>query len=50
MTITIVTRNKVQIFKKSKNWFEKNGIPYLERNMSKRPLTIGELQIFLILR
>lgn len=47
MTITIVTRNTCKSSKKAKNWFEKNDIPYLERNMSKKPLTIGELQSIL---
>jgi regulatory protein spx len=47
MTITIVTRNTCKSSKKAKDWFEKNDIPYLERNMSKKPLTIGELQSIL---
>ena len=47
MTITIVTRNMCKSSKKAKSWFEKNDIPYLERNMSKKPLTIGELQSIL---
>ena len=47
MTITIVTRSACTSSKKAKNWFEKNDIPYLERNMSKKPLTIGELQSIL---
>ena len=47
MTITIVTRNTCISSIKAKNWFEKNDIPYLERNMSKDPLTIGELQSIL---
>ena len=47
MTITIVTRNTCKSSKKAKSWFEKNGIPYLERNMSKKPLTICELQSIL---
>ena len=45
MTITIVTRTTCKSSKKAKDWFEKNDIPYLERNMSKKPLTIGELKI-----
>ena len=47
MTITIVTRTTCKSSKKAKDWFEKNDIPYLERNMSKKPLTIGELQSIL---
>ena len=47
MTITIVTRNTCKSSKKAKDWFEKNDIPYLERNMSKKPLTIDELQSIL---
>ena len=38
---------RVHLRKKQKKWFEKNDIPYLERNMSKKPLTIGELQSIL---
>jgi len=30
--------------KKTRQWFEKNGIPYEERNMLKEPLTVSELQ------
>ena len=47
MTITIVTRNTCKSSKKAKSWFEKNDIPYLERNMSKKKLTIDELQTIL---
>jgi regulatory protein spx len=47
MTITIMTRTGCLSSKKAKNWFEKNNIPYLERNMKKDPLTIGELQSIL---
>ena len=38
---------RANLQKKAKDWFEKNDIPYLERNMSKKPLTIGELQSIL---
>jgi regulatory protein spx len=47
MTITIVTRTTCLSSKKAKNWFRKNNIPFLERNMRKDPLTIGELQSIL---
>jgi regulatory protein spx len=47
MTITLVTKSACTSSKKAKKWFEKNDIPYLERNMSKKPLTIGELQSIL---
>lgn len=47
MTITIMTKNTCLSSKKAKKWFEKNKIPYFERNMTKDPLTIDELQSIL---
>ncbi|WP_428909752.1 Spx/MgsR family RNA polymerase-binding regulatory protein [Niallia sp. Krafla_26] len=47
MTITIMTKTSCLSSIKAKNWFKKNNIPYLERNMTKEPLTINELQSIL---
>ncbi len=44
MTITVITKTNCESSTKAKKWFEKNNIPYLERNMMKDPLTIGELK------
>lgn len=47
MTITVITKTNCASSNKAKNWFKKNNIPYLERNMSKDSLTFGELQSIL---
>ncbi|MBK0009627.1 MULTISPECIES: transcriptional regulator SpxA [Priestia] len=33
--------------RKAKSWFEKNGIDYIERNISKDPLTVDEIKSIL---
>ena len=43
MIATIITSTTSLSTKKAKQWFEKNEIPYVERNIVKEPLTIGEL-------
>ena len=43
MIATIITGSTSLSTKKAKQWFEKNGIPFVERNIVREPLTIGEL-------
>jgi regulatory protein spx len=47
MTITVITKTNCVSSKKAIKWFEKHNIPYIERKMTKEPLTIGELQSIL---
>lgn len=47
MTATIISGATSLSTKKAKQWFEKNGIPYVERNIVKEPLTFSELQSIL---
>ncbi|WP_338470879.1 Spx/MgsR family RNA polymerase-binding regulatory protein [Niallia sp. XMNu-256] len=47
MTITVITKANCGSSVKAKEWFEKNNIPYIERKISKNPLTIGELKSIL---
>lgn len=44
MTATLISGSTSLSTKKAKQWFEKNGIPYVERNIVKEPLTFSELQ------
>ena len=44
MVATMITGSTSLSTKKAKQWFEKNGISFVERNIVKEPLTIGELQ------
>jgi|SRR3954468_4705528 regulatory protein spx len=44
MVATIVSGTSSLSTKKAKQWFEKNKIPYVERNIVKEPISIGELQ------
>lgn len=43
MTVTIYGQ-ECQSTKKARQWFKKNGIPFVERNILKEPLTVNELQ------
>lgn len=43
MTVTIYGQ-ECQSTKKARQWFKKNEIPFVERNILKEPLTVNELQ------
>lgn len=43
MTVTIFGL-ECDSTKKAKNWFRKNGVPFVERNIIKKPITVSELQ------
>ncbi len=43
MTVTIYGQ-ECQSTKKARQWFKKNEISYVERNILKEPLTVNELQ------
>ncbi|WP_428911516.1 transcriptional regulator Spx [Niallia sp. Krafla_26] len=43
MTATILTGPSCLSTKKAKQWFEKNKIPFEERNIVKEPITLSEL-------
>lgn len=43
MTATIITGPSCLSTKKAKQWFEKNKIPYMERNIVKEPISLSEL-------
>lgn len=44
MKATIITGSSSLSTKKAKEWFVKNKIPYVERNVAKDPITLSELQ------
>ena len=44
MKATIITGSSSLSAKKAKEWFVKNKIPYVERNVAKDPITLSELQ------
>jgi regulatory protein spx len=44
MKATIITGSSSLSIKKAKEWFVKNKIPYVERNVAKDPITLSELQ------
>jgi regulatory protein spx len=44
MKSTIITGSSSLSTKKAKEWFVKNKIPYVERNVAKDPITLSELQ------
>ena len=44
MKATIITGSSSLSIKKAKEWFVKNKIPYVERNIAKDPITLSELQ------
>lgn len=44
MKATIITGSSSLSIKKAKEWFVKNKIPYVERNVAKNPITLSELQ------
>lgn len=44
MKSTIITGSSSLSTKKAKEWFVKNKIPYVERNIAKDPITLSELQ------
>ena len=44
MKATIITGTSSLSTKKAKEWFVKNKIPYVERNVAKDPITLSELQ------
>lgn len=48
MTVTIYG-SPCESFRKTKEWFEKHKIPFIERNIFKNPLTVHELQEVLAL-
>jgi len=44
MKAIIITGTSSLSTKKAKEWFVKNKIPYVERNVAKNPITLSELQ------
>jgi regulatory protein spx len=44
MKATIINGTSSLSTKKAKEWFVKNKIPYVERNIAKDPITLSELQ------
>lgn len=44
MKAIIITGSSSLSTKKAKEWFVKNKIPYVERNVAKDPITLSELQ------
>jgi len=44
MKAIIITGSSSLSTKKAKEWFVKNKIPYVERNIAKDPITLSELQ------
>ena len=44
MDATIITGSSSLSTKKAKEWFVKNRIPYVERNLAKDPISLSELQ------
>jgi regulatory protein spx len=44
MKATIINGTSSLSTKKAKEWFVKNKIPYVERNVAKDPITLSELQ------
>jgi regulatory protein spx len=44
MNATIITGSSSLSTKKAKEWFVKNKIPYVERNVAKDPISLSELQ------
>ena len=44
MDAIIITGTSSLSTKKAKEWFVKNKIPYVERNVAKNPITLSELQ------
>ena len=44
MKAIIITGSSSLSTKKAKEWFVKNKIPYVERNIAKDPITLPELQ------
>ena len=44
MKSIIITGSSSLSTKKAKEWFVKNKIPYVERNVAKDPITLSELQ------
>ncbi|MFZ0446667.1 MAG: transcriptional regulator Spx [Bacillus sp. (in: firmicutes)] len=44
MKATIINGSSSLSTKKAKEWFVKNKIPYVERNVAKDPITLSELQ------
>ena len=44
MDATIITGTSSLSTKKAKEWFVKNKIPYVERNLAKDPISLSELQ------
>jgi regulatory protein spx len=44
MKAIIITGSSSLSTKKAKEWFVKNKIPYVERNVAKEPITLSELQ------
>ena len=44
MDAIIITGTSSLSTKKAKEWFVKNKIPYVERNVAKDPITLSELQ------
>ena len=45
--INLYTTTSCASCRKAKSWFEKNGIDYIERNISKDPLTVDEIKSIL---
>ena len=45
--INLYTTTSCTSCRKAKSWFEKNGIDYIERNISKDPLTVDEIKSIL---
>jgi len=43
MTVTVYGRDCGST-RKARQWLEKNGVPFVERNILKEPLTVSELQ------
>ncbi|MGD6967332.1 Spx/MgsR family RNA polymerase-binding regulatory protein [Rossellomorea vietnamensis] len=46
MTVTVYGRS-CSSTRKAKQWLKENGIPYVERNITQDPITIGELHSIL---